>query len=115
LRRIEGTAARRGVLCQVFFYRLVFCAQCTRGRVRYGLKAGGRDFLAAALTDAVQTERQSFQRLLDSLDLVTGGFSDALQGLVVLDLDGAIARVGQQWLTAMREITVDPALAYQKF
>lgn len=85
-----------------------------RDRVRHGGKAGGRDFLAAVFADAVQAERQSFQGLIDGLDLLAGGFSDSLQGFVVLDLDGTVARIGHQWLISVRKVTVDPALAHAK-
>jgi hypothetical protein len=75
----------------VFLYRSVFSADGARNSVRHGLEAGGRYFLAAVFADAVQTKRQSSQCLIDSLNFLTGGFSDSLEGLIVLDLDGAVA------------------------
>jgi hypothetical protein len=68
------------------------------------VQPAGLDRAAALLADSIQASAQALQRLVDCRDLVLGGIVDRLQSLVILQLDGAIAPVADEWLATPLEI-----------
>lgn len=75
-----------------------------------GAQAARFYFTSASLADPIQSLIESLESLVNGCQFVLGRILNRLQRLVILQLNGAVAGVADQWFILSLQIPYDPSV-----